>query len=75
MMTDRQRERLISYRQCLLAERSALLQQRVRDSLNKRRQVTPLLKLKVIGLHNNDIDNKKACKVSFFLPKHYSFDN
>lgn len=62
LMTDWQREILCNHQQMLSSKRAAIVQERVEELILPRdRLVTPLLKVKVAGVHNNDIDNK-ACK-------------
>jgi len=61
LMSERQREKLMSYRQHVVSERTAKARARVKESLSKGRQVTPLLKVKVAGLHPADI-KKNTCK-------------
>ena len=64
MMTERQREKLFAHQQTVMLDKKSKMEAKVKELLPAERKVTPMLKLKIISLHESDMESK-SCK--FYL--------
>jgi len=65
-MSERQRERLYCHQQTVAASQAEKIQRTIRDI--KKRNVTPLVKLKVAGLDKADVDSSVRAVITLWRP-------